>query len=351
VKLQPRIVVEVEPFGDARWARIERELFAKLDERTVAETAVGHELPGRRRPLAWAAAIAVVAAAASFAFVYPARSLQLDDRLRLATTDSTSQFTVGESWLTVAPRSLVMVSGGDEQGIDVVLDRGTVTCEVAPRRGRPPFVLDAGEVRVRVVGTKFTVTREESATSVDVEHGAVEVTARGVVTVLHDGDLATAQDVAPAPLAPPPGASEPLAPSPARSPSRVPRRRHVPALTSTTDSGQTEATQMEPTQTEPTPAEPTQTDAAPSAGTPSAQQAFEAAARRERTNPDEAAAGYRQITASRTAWAQIALFALARLESDRGHHAEAIRLFNGYLTRYPHGLNADDARELLRRMR
>jgi hypothetical protein len=80
---------------------------------------------------------------------------------------------------------------------------------------------------------------------------------------------------------------------------------------------------------------------------PASQQAFEAAARIERTNP---AAAYGEPADGATAWAPNALFALARLEADRGHRAEATRLFNGYLVRYLRGINADDARELLRRI-
>jgi hypothetical protein len=98
----------------------------------------------------------------------------------------------------------------------------------------------------------------------------------------------------------------------------------------------------------PPPADPT---ASPSAPAPSPQELFESAARIERTRPDEAAALYRQLVAGGSGWAGSALFALGRLEADRGHRAEAAPLLEEYLTRYPRGINVDDARVLLNEMR
>ncbi|HEX3771545.1 MAG TPA: FecR domain-containing protein, partial [Polyangiaceae bacterium] len=187
--MSDRLPVEVEPWNEGRWSRVERELFAKMD--AGAEPPADARVPEKRASVGRRVAIvglALAAAAAAVFFLRPAGLLGAGDRLRVATSDSASEVTVGESSLVVAPRSLVMVSGDDEHGIDVVLDRGAVTCEVAPRRGRPPFVVDAGGVRVRVVGTRFTVARDGTATSVAVDHGVVEVSASGQVTVLHDGE-------------------------------------------------------------------------------------------------------------------------------------------------------------------
>lgn len=362
----PRWFVEVEPLSDARWARVERELFATLDESTVPELAVGRPPARRARVLGWAAFAAVLAVAtASFALLAhrPTRAddrstvhaTRWDDRSSLATTDSASQFTVGESLLTVAPRSLVIVSGDDDQGVDVVLDRGTVTCEVAPRRGRPAFRVEAGEVRVRVTGTKFTVTRDdglgekrdEAGTSVDVERGSVEVTARGVVTIVQEGGhwptrFASALAGLPDLVGTSPSGTEaalPAVPSPTRSPARRRPRGH--ASTAPTVGPDPGASQPAASQSAPSVAPPV---------APASQQAFEAAARIERSNPAAAAAAYGELADGATAWAPNALFALARLEADRGHRAEAVRLFDAYLARYPRGINAADARELLRRM-
>ena len=83
---------------------------------------------------------------------------------------------------------------------------------------------------------------------------------------------------------------------------------------------------------------------------PSAQDQYESAARIEKTRPEEAAGLYRQVAAGGTAWAPSALFALGRLEADRGRTASARQILQDYLARYPRGLNADDARALLQRM-
>jgi hypothetical protein len=90
--------------------------------------------------------------------------------------------------------------------------------------------------------------------------------------------------------------------------------------------------------------------APPMPAAPSAQDQYESAARIEKTRPEDAAALYRQVASGGTPWAQSALFALGRLEADRGHTEGARRLLEDYLARYPRGLNADDARVLLQRM-
>jgi hypothetical protein len=346
----PRLPVEVEPWSDGHWSRVERELFEQLD----ASAPVREERRPRASRRVLAGGLAVAAAAVLVFAVRPAGFLRSSDRLRVATSDSASEVTVGESSLIVAPKSLVMVSGDDERGIDVVLDRGAVTCEVAPRKGRPPFVVDAGEVRVRVMGTRFTVARDASAIAVTVDHGVVEVSASGQVTVLHDGErwpgagagvnvgpgagsnagpganagANVGAGVVPAGPVEPPGAttSHPKSAQGASAPATRP---------STADVGA--AANSAPT-TPPVPA------------APSPQEAYESAARIEKTRPDDAAALYRGVIAGGTAWSSSALFALARLEADRGHRDGAQRLLNDYLTRYPRGLNADDARALLQRM-
>jgi FecR protein len=345
----PRLPVEVDPWNDGRWSRVERELFQKLDDGDPgAEKKRARRV--RRRTLAWGGLAAAAVLALMF-FLRPA-ALRSNDRLRVATSESPSEVTFGESALTVAPRSLVLVSGDDEHGVDVVLDRGAVTCQVAPRNGRPPFVVDAGAVRVRVVGTKFTVARADDATTVAVDHGVVEVTAQGVVTVLHDGE----RWPSPPASIPSPSSSVPVGsasdPSPGtdtpRAPSAVPSS-HVRSAAGTL-----------PSPASPSLAADSTAGLAPSAASmpapstasaPSPQEDFETAARLERTSPDQAAAIYRRLASGSTAWSPGALFALARLEADRGHHAEATRLLDEYLTRYPRGINADDARSLLQRMR
>ena len=345
--------IEVEPLSDARWSKIESALFDKLErEEWTREPAVDTQ-PQKRR--AWkTAAVTMLAFAAALALVVGGWRLRgagtgaapsgatASNPSRIVTGMSDSHLALGESSLDVAPESALVVSGDDARGLLVVLDRGKVSCEVAPRRGRPPFLVQAGGVRVRVIGTRFTVTRGEGDSArVEVAHGVVEVTARGETIVLHDGEswppsktaaapsssnTATANDVAIPPRAvvkrsspsKRPAASEPPLPS--------------PLMTSYPDS----------------PAPPAPPATAPS---PTPQQRFEQAAKLESRDPSQAIAIYRQLSSGGGAWGMNALFAQGRLEADRGNVGEARRLLASYLSRYPRGPNAADARALLERLK
>jgi TolA-binding protein len=56
---------------------------------------------------------------------------------------------------------------------------------------------------------------------------------------------------------------------------------------------------------------------------------------------------YKKLAAGSGPWAQNALYAAGRLQADRGRRAEAARLLEEYIGRYPNGANARDARDLL----
>jgi hypothetical protein len=366
-----RLQVEVEPLAEARIAKLRSHVLALTEAEARGRVTLATVPPpkrGRVGMIVAFAAAAVIAGLATRAVLE--RPLTTDSRL--VTTESASQFTIGESSLDVAPRSTVLVHGDDAHGVDVVLDRGEVTCEVAPRRGRPAFVVDAGEVRVRVVGTRFAVERDGSGARVRVDHGTVEVTSHGAVTILHDGEswpsLAGAAASGRAPSAAPPasvagtapaGASSAIVPLATGAPSALAPSTSAP-LTSPTGRkhGRHASTPPESAATtEPavsalvTPAAtaPAPSPLPPPAG-PSPREQFEHAARLEASQPSRAADLYRSIADGGGAWAPNALFALARLESDRGRSADAKRLLQSYLTRYPRGQNAEDARALLDRL-
>lgn len=351
--------VEVEPCSDARWARIERELFAKLDaapapvelpvDRLVQDL-LARPAPLSRAVTAAATLAAIAAAITLLAFVRSFSASRGAEPVTLTTTDSAMQFVLGESELTMAAQSRVVVSGDDEHGVDVALDHGTVTCEVAPRHGRPPFRVDAGDVHVRVIGTGFTVTRDPA--SVAVAHGVVEVTAAGHVTVLHDGERWPASPAGATPAVGSHGSDAPVASGSDAVKAKSARRAHArKAHLGSTSSATDDTIDDDDPSSLDDPA--TQAEAAPTAPAPTAspaQLAFEAATRNERTHPERAADAYRQLAAGTTPWAPNALFALARLEADRGHRGEAAELLRSYLARYPAGLNAADARVLLQRL-
>jgi TolA-binding protein len=78
---------------------------------------------------------------------------------------------------------------------------------------------------------------------------------------------------------------------------------------------------------------------------------FEEAAALERGDPGRAARLYRTLESGSDSWAQNALYAHGRLEASRGNRAEARRLLERCLVRFPHGSNAEDARSVLERLR
>jgi hypothetical protein len=352
-----RLQVEVEPLAEARVAKLRSQVLAAAETEARGRVTLATIPPPKRSRVGMVVAFAAAAAIAGLA-TRAVLERPLSTEARLVTTESASQFTIGESSLDVAPRSTVLVHGDDAHGVDVVLDRGAVTCEVAPRRGRPSFVVDAGEVRVRVVGTRFAVERDGSGARVHVDHGAVEVTSRGAVTMLHDGESwpslpasppVTAPVTAPVSSAPVVGsiaALPPAAAGPAISSFPVVRKRGRHA--SVAQSAQPEPAAA-PEPVTPSVAIPP-APVAPPPVVPSPREQFESAARLEASQPARAADLYRGIADGGGAWAPNALFALARLESDRGRPADAKRLLQSYLTRYPRGQNAEDARGLLDRL-
>jgi transmembrane sensor len=85
---------------------------------------------------------------------------------------------VDGSSLKVEPRSRVEVRDRTPSALKLVLARGRIACDVTHREGRS-FVVAAGGVEVRVVGTRFSVANEEAEAGrrveVRVERGVVEV--------------------------------------------------------------------------------------------------------------------------------------------------------------------------------
>ncbi len=260
---------------------------------------------------------ALAAIAGGFAW----RALLPDARggaTRVETAANGSRVEFGESTIDVGPTSAVRLAGDDAHGVVVTLDTGRVECDVTPRHGRPPFVVEAGGVEVRVIGTHFVVVRgAEDAVTVDVQRGQVEVTANGQPTLVSAGSHWPAAPETP-PQPPPAGAS-------AAPVARAPSGHAAPVETHT---------------------------AAPRAVSPlSPREQYEAASRLEADQPAAAIGLYRELARQGGPWGANALFAAGRLETDRGSQDEARRLLREYLGRYPSGPNANDARQLLDRLR
>ena len=144
--------------------------------------------PRRSFRLAWAGAAACALAGATLLVVravHPHTELAQSawEGARLETgADALSVTLVDGSTLKLDPSSRVEVGDRTPAAVKLVLARGRIACDVTHRPGRS-FVVAAGGVEVRVVGTRFTVSTEQSEETtrveVRVERGVVEVRGAG----------------------------------------------------------------------------------------------------------------------------------------------------------------------------
>jgi hypothetical protein len=317
--MRTRSKFEIERLSEAREGRIEEALFERLREvRPFTRRAV----PEPTAPERWKLAVAFVMTGAAAAFVgafglhllKPASPVVAFPAVvglapyHIVASRTRSHMRIGESELYLSPESEASIDGDDDaRGILVRLERGAVECEVSPRRGRPPFVVQAGAVSIRVVGTHFRVSLSDTNASVDVDRGTVEVKAIGApASELHAGDhwvWPPSLDVGP-----------PAASGSALSPRLAPDRGGGAATTLAMDR-------------------------------------YNRAVEIEGRSPGEALSIYRSLAQASGPWAMNALFAWGRLAADRGDRGEAVRVLSDYLARYPEGPNAEDARQLLVRLR
>lgn len=372
----------VDELSDIAWARVERRLWAELDQAPVTASMSSAPVAPRGRRWSWVAAAGAVAAAAVLAIlVYQVSgrsgSHTLSPSSRVVTASAATEVSYGDATITVAPSSAVLMRGEASRGVAIVLERGAATFAVAPRDGRPPFMVQAGAVEVRVIGTRFTVTRSGDDARVDVAHGKVEVVARGHREVLLAGaswssdgvreaaaggssstpnpdgvaaahfsaDEVPLSPAAPAPVPPVTAPAPAPAPPPAELAAPIPRQ--TPSTPAAPPSTPSRRPPEPPPAVEPTPATP------PSPPAPAASDLrtrFEAAEALESSDPAAALRAYRAVAAGDGAWAANALYAAARLSFTRGDRDLAARFARAYLTRFPRGANATDARRLLARV-
>jgi hypothetical protein len=300
------------PQSDARRDRVERTVFGELQRMRLAERAdAASAAISTTRVRGWlvAAAFASAAALAVALFVHTS-DVQIAERevpSQITTpVGGTSQFTVGDAVMVAGGDTSVEVKHGDDGGITLVLARGSVDCDVAPRNGRPPFHVISGNIAVEVVGTRFTVTRTPAA-RVDVTRGKVRVTAPGGSWLVSAGESwapvsasSAKPTVEPIVAATPEPAPIAAAPTPAPAPAPAPVVRRV-----------------------------------------SSQAAFLAAGRLEATDPARAAKQFRAIANGHDAWAAPALYSLVELHASSERDA-ALADCAEYLTRFPHESQVED---------
>ncbi len=334
--------IEVPRLSDLSRHRIREAVFQRLDDAAfAAEDAVDARaevtpLPVRRRRTAMVAAGAAVMAAAAAAVVVVAARGEAPGGpsfSRVATDDAASRVTVGEADLTLAARSAMTVSEAPDGGVVVALEQGEVRCAVAPRGERPPFVVLAADVRVEVVGTRFTVRRDGQVVGVAVEEGTVRVTRAGEARLVKAGG------------------SWPAVTAGAAAETEAETEAEAEAETETETETETEPEMtMAPVRVAPKAAK---RESAPVEKAPAVDPAkdYTHAAEIEGSRPGEALAIYKRLAPGGGTYGQMALFAQGRLESDLGHKDVARRLLTEYLRRYPNGLNAPVARQLLTKLR
>jgi len=306
----------VEPMSDLSWARVERGLWARLDG-----TATTQIEPARSRRWLWIALPSVAVAgtiAATFALLVDKPQAPLpsapvtvveDNPTRIVSGSSPSTITVGDAHVTLDARSAVVMPRPSDSTSTAVLERGAAWFAIAPRPGRQ-FVVVAGDAVVRVLGTKFRVARSEEKVTVEVERGLVDVTFQGTTVKLPTGK--TWSSDAPQTV----GAKVEVVDAPARS------------------------------VLEPKPTKHTTKPPAPVPALDDERTKYERYLALEARDPSAALAGYLEISRGTSRWAEISLYAAARLAADRGE-ARAKTLLDMYLRRFPRGANADDARQLL----
>ena len=304
----------VEPMSDVSWARVERGLWARLDG-----TATTQIVAPRSRRWVWIAlpSVAVAAAAAlvfSFAIDTPKPlpsepvAIVEETPMRVVSGSSPSTITVGDAHVTLDADSAVVMPRAGTSESTAVLERGAAWFAIAPRTNRQ-FVVVAGDAVVRVIGTKFRVARSEERITVEVERGLVDVTFQGATVKIAAGERWD---------------SNPKTAARTRAIIEKPdsdKRRTVPAK----------------------PHAPT----APVADDERTK--YERYVALEARDPSGALAGYLEISRGTSRWAEVSLYAAARLSADRGE-TRAKTLLDMYLRRYPRGANAADARKLLDRL-
>ncbi|HWA72375.1 MAG TPA: FecR domain-containing protein [Polyangiaceae bacterium] len=334
--------IEVEPLSEQRWAKIERSVFLSFKPGTQGPIEFQHA-PRQNRAYRWgliAAALTVVCLSAVLALRVGGPPVVAPPS-RIITGASASHLALPGVSLDVDPQSAVVVDSEARHGLLVLLDRGSIVCDVAPRSHDAPLIVQAGAVRVRVVGTRFSVTRVGDSAKVSVSHGTVEVSVLGQSRRVQAGEVWQ-----PALPTPEPSADSEAPAPPIESSAQPPRSTTVAAgPRPRTSSSQR---RVAPEKSALTSAE-RQTDAEQKRR--SRQSVFEQAAALERRDPARASELYRSLEAEGDSWSQNSLYARGRLSASQGNATQARAVLTRYLERFPHGSNAEDARAVLQRLK
>ena len=139
------------------------------------------------------------------------------------------------SHLELAPQTVVHRGEGAADRVALTVESGRATFDVKPN-GPRVWLIDAGEVQVRVLGTRFTVSRTASAVEVAVERGKVQVTSPRGTTLLTAGQSFTTDPPSTPARPPTPPRTASASPSPSPSLSSPPPLSPSPDPLTTADS-------------------------------------------------------------------------------------------------------------------
>ncbi|MCP4677367.1 MAG: tetratricopeptide repeat protein [Deltaproteobacteria bacterium] len=92
-----------------------------------------------------------------------------------APADGRIEVRIGKEKLVLIEQSRIRIIDARLDTVRVLLEQGTIGCAVSKRSDLNQFIVEVGQVSVRVVGTRFLVTRSEDIIRVAVDEGRVEV--------------------------------------------------------------------------------------------------------------------------------------------------------------------------------
>src|SRR5580704_2622726 len=177
----------VDRLPDVAWARVERDVFARLDAEHAVERETARPPSGVRW---WWFALPMAASVIALVLVvFRGRDSghPIDvEWSRIVAGAAPTTVTFDDADITLDADTAVVLQREPTKPM-VWLERGAAWFSVAPRAGRAPFFVLAGDTIVRVVGTRFRVARSDERTDVTVEHGTVEIQFRGVLTAISGG--------------------------------------------------------------------------------------------------------------------------------------------------------------------
>jgi transmembrane sensor len=178
----------VERPSNLVWARVERDVFARLDaSHDPGQSAVPLSDPRWRWSIALSTAASILAL-----LIAVSRSRDAVDRAR---GETWSRVVAGDAPSTVAfDGAYVVVDANSELVVQRTraaplawAERGSAWFTVAPRARSSPFRVLAGDVVVRATAGVFRVSRDDRQTAVAVAAGSVDVQAGGAITAVRTG--------------------------------------------------------------------------------------------------------------------------------------------------------------------